>query len=133
MLLYKPMKKSEKGYAIQLARDELNIELKRLDQYKTYIIYNNSERIGFVSYGFKLDKTIYIYILAFEKHAQRRGFGSMVIRKIMKRGQKKDDCFKGLSVKVNKANEQAINAVKKYGFVLTKSRAKYLDFMKPIS
>ena len=133
MLLYKPMKKSEKVYAIQLARNEIDIELKRLDQYKTYIIYNKSERIGFVSYGLRRDKTIYIYILAFEKHAQRQGFGSMVIKRLMKRGQKNDDSFKGLSVKVNKGNGQAINAVKKYGFVLTRKGAKYLDFFKPIS
>lgn len=133
MLTFRRMKKSEKKYAIQLARDEINIELKRLDKYKTYIIYNNEERIGFVSFGFRPDKTIYIYILAFEKHAQRQGLGSVVIDLIMKYGREKDDQFKGLSVTINKANEPPIYFVKKHGFLLTSERTNYLDFMKPVS
>lgn len=133
MLSYRRIKKSEKKYAIELAREVINIELKRLDAYKTYLIYNDEGRIGFVSFGFRPDNTIYIYIMAFEKHAQRQGFGSEVIESIMKYGQKKDDHFRGLSVTINKANEPPINFVKKHGFLLTRERANYLDFMKPVS
>jgi hypothetical protein len=38
-LTYRRMKKSEENYVIQLAQDEINIEPKRLDKYKTYLIY----------------------------------------------------------------------------------------------
>jgi ribosomal protein S18 acetylase RimI-like enzyme len=99
VLTYRRMKKSEKNYAVQLARDEINIEPKRLDEYKTYLIYNDGERIGFVSFGFKPDKTIYIYILAFEKHAQRQGFASTVIESIMKYGRKKMMTSKGFQLR----------------------------------
>ena len=133
MLTFRRMKKSEKKYAIQLARDAINIELKRLDKYQTYLIYNNGERIGFVSFGFRPDKTIYIYILAFEKHAQRQGFGSVIIESILKYGREKDDQFRGLSVTINKANEPPIYFVKRHGFLLTRERANYLDYMKPVS
>ena len=132
MLSYRPMKKSEKNYALRLARDEVNIELKRLDDYKTYLIYNAKERIGFVSFGFKLNKRIYIYILAFEKKAQRQGFGSMVIESVMRYGRKKDKGFRGLTIVINKKNKQAINAAKKYGFLVTRKRANYLDLTKPV-
>lgn len=132
MLTYRRMKKSEIKYAVQLAKAEINIEPKGLDEAKTYLIYHDRERIGYVSFQFKPDKTIYIYILAFEKHAQRHGFGSTVIESIMKYGEKKCGDFKGLSATVHKVNEPAINATKKYGFVITRERSKYLDFIKPI-
>jgi ribosomal protein S18 acetylase RimI-like enzyme len=127
------MKKREKDYAIQLAQDEINIKAKRLSEYKTYLINNDRERIGFVSFGFKSDKTIYIYILAFEKHAQRQGFGSMVIKKIIRYGQKKNEHFKGLSATIHRTNEAAINATKKYGFQVTRERTKYIDLLRPVS
>jgi len=133
VLSFRRMKKSEKKYAIQLAREEINIEPKRLDEYKTLLIYNGRERIGFVSFGFKPGKTIYIYILAFEKHAQRQGFGSMVIESIIRYGREKDKCFKGLSATIHKINEPAIDAAKKYGFLVTGERTKYFDLMRPVS
>lgn len=133
MLSYRRMKKSDKDYVIQLARYEINIKAKRLSEYKTYLIYNDTERIGFVSFGFKPDKTIYIYILAFEKHAQRQGFGTMVIEWIIRYGRKKDERFKGLSATIHKINEPAINAAKKYGFQVTRERTKYFDLMRPAS
>ena len=132
MLSYRRMKKSEKDYAIQLARDEINIEPKRLDKYKTFLIYNDKEKIGFVSFGFRPDKTIYIYIMAFEKHAQRQGFGSRIIESIARYGKEKDKSFKGLAVRIHKINEPAINAAEKYGFLVTKERIKYLDFIRPV-
>ena len=132
MLAYRRMKESDKSYAIQLAQDEINIEPKRLDEYKSYLIYNDRERIGFVSFGFKPNKTIYIYILAFEQHAQRQGFGSMVIESVMRYGRKKDKGFRGLTIIINKKNERAINAAKKYGFQVTRKRANYLDLTKPV-
>ena len=127
------MKKSDKDYVIQLAWDEINIKAKRLSEYKTYHIYNDKERIGFVSFGFKPNKTIYIYILAFEKHAQRQGFGSMVIERIIRYGWKKDERFKGLSATIHKINEPAINATKKYGFQVIRERTRYFDLMRPSS
>lgn len=133
MLTYRRIKKNQKNYAVQLARDEVNIELKRLDQYKTYLIYNNRERIGFVSFGFRSDKTIYVYIMALEKHAQRQGHGALVIESIMRYGIKKESHFRGLSITINKINEPAISAAKKYGFIVTKERANYLDLTKPVS
>lgn len=133
MLSYRQMKKSEQDYAVQLARNEINIQPKRLDEYKTYFIYYARERVGFVSFNFKPDKTIYIYILAFEKHAQRQGFGSMVIESVIRYGKKKDKRFRGLSATVHKINKAAINAVEKYGFLVIRERTKYLDFMKPAS
>ena len=133
MLTYRRMKKSEANYAINLARDEINIEPKRLEAYKTYLIYNKSERIGYVSFRFKPDKTIYIYILAFEKEAQRQGFASTVLDSLIKYGRKKNDCFKGLSARIHKVNEPAINAANKHGFLVTGERTKYFDFMKPAS
>lgn len=133
MLAYRRMKKSEKNYAIQLARDEINIEPKRLDENKTYLIFNDRERIGYVSFGFKSDKTIYIYILAFEEHAQRQGFAALVFESIMNYGRKRDGGFKGLSATIHKVNEPAINTAKKYGFLVTRERTRYLDFMKPVS
>ena len=133
MLSYRRMKKSEKDYAIQLARDEINIEPKRLDKYKTFLIYNDKEKIGFVSFGFRPDKTIYIYILAFEKNAQGQGFGSMVIESVIRYGRKKDEHFKGLSARVHKINELGIHAAKKHGFLVTGERTKYFDFMRPVS
>jgi len=127
------MKKSEANYVINLARDEINIEPKRLDAYKTYLIYKDRERVGYVSFRFKSDKTIYIYILAFEKEAQRQGFASTVLDSLTKYGRKKNDCFRGLSARIHKVNEPAINAAKKHGFLVTKDGAKYFDFMKPVS
>jgi ribosomal protein S18 acetylase RimI-like enzyme len=127
------MEKSEKDYVIQLARDEVNIEAKRLNEYQTYLIYNDRERIGFVSFGFKPDKTIYIYILAFEKHAQRQGFSSIVFDSVMKYGCKKNKRFKGLTAVVHKINEPAIKATKKFGFQVTRKRARYLDLEKAVS
>ncbi len=133
VLTYRPMKKDEKKYAIQLARDEIDIEPRRLDKYKTYLIYNDGERIGYVSLNFKSDKTIYIYILAFEKYAQRQGFASKVIESLIKYGRKKDDGFRGFSARIHKINKPAIDAAKKHGFLVTKEGIKYFDFMKPIS
>lgn len=133
MLTYRRMKKSEKNYAMQLARDEINIEPKRLDENRTYLIYNDNERIGFVSFGFKPDKTIYIYILAFEEHAQRQGHAALVFESIMNYGQKRDGRFQGLSATIHKVNEPAIHTAKKYGFLVTGERKRYLDFMKPVS
>jgi RimJ/RimL family protein N-acetyltransferase len=133
MLAYRRIKKSEINYAVQLAQDEINIEPKRLGQYKTYLIFNDGERIGYVSFGSKADKTIYIYILAFEEHAQRQGFAAVVFDSIMNYGRKRDDDFKGLSATIHKVNEPAINAAKKHGFLITRERVKYLDFMKPVS
>ncbi len=132
-LTFRRMKKSEKNYAIQLAQDEINIEPKRLDDYNTYLIYNDRERIGCVSFGFRSDQTIYIYILAFEKHAQRQGFASEVFESIMKYRREKDDRFRGLSATIHKVNDPAINAANKHGFLVTRERAKHLDFMKPVS
>ncbi len=130
-LKYKSMKKNERNYAIQLARNEINIEPKRLDQYKTYLIYHDKKRIGFVSFGFKSDQTIYIYILAFEKDAQRKGFASTIFDSLIKYGQKQEDRFKGLSATIHKVNIPAINAATKHGFNVTNERTRYLDFMKP--
>jgi ribosomal protein S18 acetylase RimI-like enzyme len=131
VLTYRRMKKSEMNYAVQLARDEINIEAKRLAGHQTYLIYNDGERIGFVSFRFRSDKTIYIYILAFEKHAQRQGFASTVIESIAGYGRKKYDGFRGLSATVHKVNEPAIKTVKKYGFLVTKERTMYFDFIRP--
>ncbi len=133
VLTYRPMKKSEKTYAIQLAWDEINIEPRRLNKYKTYLIYNDGERIGYVSLNFKSDRTIYIYILAFEKHAQRQGFAPKVVEFIIKYGGEKIDGFRGLSARIYKINKPAVNAAKKHGFIVTKESIKYFDFMKPIS
>ncbi len=133
MLVYKRMKKNEKKYAIQLAKDEIDIEPKRLDKFKTYLIYNDEERIGYVSFSFKPDKTIYIYILVFEKHAQRQGFASIVIDYIFQYGRENYPGFKGLSATVHRVNEAGINTAKKYGFKVTKERPNYIDFLKPIS
>lgn len=126
-------KKKQKNYAVQLARDAVNIELKRLGQYITYLIYHNRKRLGFVSFGFRSDKTIYIYIMVLEKHAQRQGYGALVNESIMRYGIKNDSHFRGLSITINKINEPAINAAKKYGFVVTKERKNYLDLIKPVS
>lgn len=132
-LRYRRIKKSEKNYALQLVQDEINIELKRLDDYNTYLIYNDHKRIGYVSFGFRSDQTIYIYILAFEKDAQRQGFASEVFESIMKYGRKKDNRFRGLTATVHKVNIPAINTAYKYGFLVTRERAEYLDFMKPVT
>lgn len=132
-LAYRRIKMHEKSYVIGLAMDEVDIELKRLDQYKTYLIYNGSERIGCVSFGFKPDRTIYIYILVFEKDAQRQGFASGVFQSLMQYGLKKYNRFSGLSATIHKVNDRAINAAVKHGFLVTREREKYLDFMKPIS
>ena len=133
MLTFRRIKEDEKSYAISLARDEINIEAKRLDQYHTYLIYHNGIRIGFVSYGFRLDKTIYIYILAFEKHAQRQGHAGTVFEKIMNYGLNKYEGFRGLSGTVHKVNEKSLNAVRKHGFIQTNERKRYFDFIKPVS
>lgn len=133
MFTYRRMKASEKNYALQLSRDEINIEPKKLDESKTYIIYNGKERIGFISFRFRPDHTIYIYILAFEKKAQGRGFAQEVIESMMVYGRKKDERFRGLSATIHKVNEPAIHAAVKYGFQVTGERAKYFDFVKPAS
>ena len=127
------MKKNEEKYAIQLAQNEIDIEPKRLGAHKTYFIYHGRERIGYVSFRFKSDKTIYLYILAFKKHAQRQGYGSIVIESIMNYGQKKDDDFRGLTAKIHRINDSAVGAARKYGFLVTNSSKKYINLMKPIS
>ncbi len=133
MLSYRRMKKSEKKYALRLSREEVNIGAKRLDDYKTLLIYNGKKRIGFVSFGFRPDKTIYIYILAFEKQAQRQGFGSMVTKTVLRYGLKRYNHFQGLSARIHKANGPAINAAKKYGFLVSGERKNYFDLIRPAS
>lgn len=133
-LTYRRIKMSEKKYVIQMARDEIGIELKRLNEYKTYIIYNEGDRIGCVSFGFRPDLTIYIYVLIFEPDAQRQGFASEVFDSLMQYGEKKHNHrFRGLSATIHKVNDPAINAASKHGFLVTNERDKYFDFIKPIS
>ena len=134
MLKFKRMPKSEKEYALNLARREINMEAKRLDQYKTYLLYQSQKKIGFTSFNYRpQDKTIYIYILAFEQHAQRQGYAAQVLSKIMHYGCKKYPDFKGLTATVRKTNAAAINCLQKYGFQLIKERKNYLDFFHPVT
>lgn len=130
-LTYRRMQKSEKSYALRLARDEINIEPKRLGEHKTYLIYHDGERIGYVSFRFNSDQTVYIYILALEKQAQRKGFAAAVLESLMQYGQQKSNRFSGLSATVHKVNDLAINAASKHGFRVTGERARYYDFIKP--
>ena len=133
MLTFRPIKKCDKSYALALAKKEIGIEAKRLDRYKTFLIYNAAQRIGFVSFGFRSDKTIYLYILAFEKHAQRQGFAAEVFTAVTNYGRKKGCSFKGLTCTVHKYNDAALNAVAKHGFLVERNRHNYFDFIKPVS
>lgn len=133
MLTYRRIKKTEREYAVQLARDEIDIEPKRLGEYKTYLIFHEGERVGYVSFGLEPDKTIYIYILVFEKDAQRQGFASTVFESLLEYGREKVEGFRGLSATVHKINHAAVNAAKKNGFQEVKERSRYIDFLRPIS
>ena len=131
MLEFRPMTKRGRKYALQLARDEINIVPRRLDEYRNCTIHHDGERIGFVSFGARADHTVYIYILAFEEHAQGQGFAAQVLERLMKYGQTRDGGFRGLSATIQKKNEPAIHATKKHGFMETEERKNHLDFLKP--
>lgn len=127
------MKKRDKNYAEQLAQDEIGIWPRRLEKYRTVLIYDGGEQIGFVSFGFRPDNTVYIYILAFEKHAQRQGFAAEVIRAVQDYGKKRGNRFRGLTARIHKTNEPALRAAQKHGYIIVGERAAYYDLHMPVA
>jgi RimJ/RimL family protein N-acetyltransferase len=116
---------------MNLAREEIGIKPRRLDSHETYLIYSEGRRVGCVSFRFEPEQTIYLYILAFAREAQRQGFAAGVLEWVMEQGREKAAGFRGLATRIHRSNETALRAAKKHGFRVTGKRPKYFDFLKP--
>lgn len=133
-LTYKRIKDQKgKKYVQQLAQKLIHIEPQRIHEHHNYMIYHADKRIGFVSCQYmKENHSVYIYMLAFEEHAQHHGHAHPVLEWLTRKGSKKSPQFRGLTATVHKDNQQALDAVEKYGFIQIKERRRYVDFLRPV-
>ncbi|WP_027415677.1 GNAT family N-acetyltransferase [Aneurinibacillus terranovensis] len=80
---------------------------------QTYMIYNGTERIGFVSFRPRND-FLYIDSLALDPAMQNKGISGKIFKWLQKKVQENN--LNGLTLHVYKTNKQAIRAYHKNGF-----------------
>jgi ribosomal protein S18 acetylase RimI-like enzyme len=130
-LTFKKMKQEDKSYVKKLARNEIGINPTRFKQHQTYLIDYHDRRIGFISYRVNEGAVLYIYMLAFEKNAQHRGFAAQVLEWLLAKELQKHS-LRGLSARIYKVNKQAMKAAQKYGLKKIEARSRYNVFMKKL-
>jgi len=130
LLSFRKVEEKEISYVKNLAFQEIGIVPGRLNKNKTYLIYLDQKRIGFISYCRVKQTLFYIYMLALEKEAQNHGLASPIVRFAIRQDEKLSP-IEGVTFRIYKTNQQALHVtLQKYNYKIIKERPKYYILYK---
>lgn len=131
VLSYREATEKDLGYVMGLAYRQIGIIPRRLKDHKTFLVYQDNNRIGFITYCRVDGENIYIYMLALEKKAQNKGhandIGTWVINRELKEG-----FVKGLKIRIQKKNQAGYTAALKSGYKLISELPRHYELYRLI-
>jgi len=100
----------EKGYSLEVMQSEIASGVS----YDGLFI--NDSMIGYCSYGRDADKTLKLHKLYLKPSYHGKGYGRLLLEHIY--NYAKNNSYDKITLQVNKQNQIAIRAYKKFGFII---------------